>query len=645
MSSTNRSLGLAALGWWLAARGLSEPINESFFRLDPAGVQRLGKASRLAALVAARRLAHALREEPGYGGGDLFSPNNAWLDRLDTVLNAPRVSLRLEKALTGDAEDFDALIEVGLIEDSSVMLAARLAEWLHSQVGGSDEPAALAVFLAQGWPLAPGAERRITFVQEFLANLQTELSDAPSEITAPLGAPEEFLEWLESEAGHAPATTAKALDLPPPTPPTTPAPPIEAPTDEAVAPHEEPAVSHEEPSVSHEEPSHPDEYPEDTSHEEEAHAAEVTSPAAQQSAQSVTPQVEHEIYEEAVKEHKRLRFWALFVQIGWVAAIFFGWQWYQEHRASTAKVERSATPAAAPSPSPVAKTSTPASSPRLTVHPTPATLLLSTPPPLQPEMSVVPGDLYSQALALAAAEHHAEAVALFRRIVQLQAQDKQLGRLPRALVYARMASSLAMLERMDEADASVERAQALLEELLPTHDAETALGVGMVADYWASRERWPLAARLYQKAVQAYEDTSAENSLEQLSTVNRLAGALRQIGEMTRAEQLYRQLVKAYAGAGAVVATDAASAAHNLGNVLLVTNRAGEAIRYYEEAFAWLGKASPSDEPTVKRMAVMMQASYERCLGATGIPPQEAHERALKAMSQIGKEPTKEGAR
>ena len=48
----------------------------------------------------------------------------------------------------------DALIEIDLAEDRSVMLAARLAAWLHAQVEGGDEPAALAVFLAQ--PLLDG---------------------------------------------------------------------------------------------------------------------------------------------------------------------------------------------------------------------------------------------------------------------------------------------------------------------------------------------------------------------------------------------------------------------------------------------------------------------------------------------------------
>ena len=247
-------------------------------------------------------------------------------------------------------------------------------------------------------------------------------------------------------------------------------------------------------------------------------------------------------------------------------------------------------------------------------------------------MSVAPNELDAQALALAAAGHHAEAAAVFRRIVQLQAQDKTINRLPRALVYARMASSLAALERWDEADASVERAQALLEELLPTHDAETALGLEMVADYWASRERWPLAARLYQKAVQTYQETEAENSLQQMSALNRYAGALRQLGEVKMAEKYYRQLVNAFAGGGGIVATEAASASHNLANVLFVTNRAGEALKYYEEAFAWLAKAPAEDLAHAKRMAILMEDNYERCLTATGIPASEAAERAHKAV-------------
>ena len=237
----------------------------------------------------------------------------------------------------------------------------------------------------------------------------------------------------------------------------------------------------------------------------------------------------------------------------------------------------------------------------------------------------------SQAANLAAAGHHAEAITLYRRMSQIQAQDKTAGRLPRALILAKMAASLAALERWDESDAVVERAQALIEELLPTQDAETALGVEMVADYWASRERWPLAARLYQRAVQTYEGTPAENSAEQMAAINRLAGALRQIGDTKRAELLYRQLVRSYEGAGAVVAVDAASAEHNLANLLLVTNRAGEARTHYERAFAWLGRANNEDRQA-SQIAVIMAANYERTLIAMGVPKEEAAEKASAAV-------------
>ena len=603
MPSATRSLGLAALGWWLAARGLSEPIEESFTRLDPAGSQRLGKSSRLAALTAVRSLGQALREVPAETPGqtDLFGQGTSWLDRFDTVLNTPRVGLRLEKALIGDTEDFAALLEVELAEDRSLMLAARLAAWLRAQVGENDEPAALAAFLAQGWTAS--GDRRVTFLDEFLVNLRSELSDAPVEITMPLGDPSEFLEWLESQAGR-PVKTEEpppaALDLPPPSPPTPPAPPLDL-----VESEQEP-----EPAIESAEP-------------------ELPAPAPQ-----VPPAAVEAVHEEAVREHRQLRRWALLAQVGWLALLFVGWRVIQQHRptpqAPTPKssVGASTTPAATVAPA--SAQGSPAS-PRLSVKPA-ADVPATASKPLPPEMSVAQNELHSQALAMATAGNHAEAVALFRRLVQLQSQDRSTGRLPRALVYSRMAASLAALERWDEADASVERAQALLEELLPTHDAETALGVEMVADYWASRERWPLAARLYQKAVQTYEDTTAENSVAQLSTVNRLAGALRQIGEMKRAEQLYRQLVKAYAGAGAAVATDAASASHNLANVLLVTNRTGEALTHYEAAFAWLTKAPPSDEQA-KRMVALMLANYERCLTATGLPAAEVQERLRKVTS------------
>ncbi len=603
MSSANRSLGLAALGWWLASRGLAEPIDESFSRLDPAGVQRLGRASRVAALATVRGLARALRDAPAnaVAQSDLFTPGTAWLDRLDTLLNAPRVGLRIEKALTGDAGDFDVLLEGEMTENRSVMLAARLAEWLHSQVGGTDSPTALAAFLAQGWPPEPGADQRVTFVQEFLANLRTELADTPAEVTMPLGDPSEFLEWLDGEVGRLAAAApreAMPLDLPPPTPPTTPAPPIELP--EA----DEHAVTDEE----------ADEYK----------VAELARAA---------PLVPEIVHEQAELEHRRLRWWAIVIQIVWIALLFLGWRLLQQHRRATpAPAARSASPK--PTSKPAFKAATPAT-PQPAMQPT-SSAAVATPAPLPVEMSVGQEELESQALALAAAGHHAEAAAFFRRLVQVQAQDRNMGRLPRALIHVRMAASLAALERWDEADASIERAQALVEELLPTRDPETALGIEMVADYWASRERWPLAARLYQKAVQTYEGTKSENSLGQLSAINRLAGALRQVGDLKGAEQLYRQLAKAFAGGGSAVATDAASAAHNLANLLLVTNRAGEARGYYEEAFAWLTKAPASDEHA-KRMGTLMQANYERCLGAIGLPPEEIRERVRKAMAAKAK--------
>lgn len=592
-------------------------------------MQRLGKAGRIAALEAVRRLGRALREEPSAVAGetDLFGGGTTWLDRFETVMNTPRIGLRLEKALSGDSEDFDALIAVELAEERALMLAARLAEWLRAQVGDGGEPVTLATFLAHGWPPEPGSDRRVTFVHEFLANLRAELSDAPSEITNPLGDPRELLDWLESESGithprvePTPSGSAKLsmppLDLPPPSPPTTPAPPIElsepGPIDEQTSAHPDEPVE-----------PHPDE-PIDEHTDEPTEEPVVAAPP--------TPTPIDWVHEEAERERVQFRRWAFIVQAGWVVLLIIGWRFYQKHRTPLpTPTPRAATPTpvvATPSPRPVAKT-TPGA-PRLTVPP-PTTTPAIPQTPMAPEMTVAPSELHEQALALAAAGHHAEAASLFRRIVLLQAQDHSLGRLPRALVYARLASSLAALERWDEADASVERAQALLEELLPTHDAETALGVEMVADYWASRERWPLAARLYQKSVQTYEGTNAENSNVQLSVVNRLAGALRQIGEVTRAEQLYRNLVKSYQGMGAIAGIDAATASHNLGNVLLVTNRAGEALKFYEQAFTWLAKVDPSSEQA-KRLGVLMEANYARCLVATGIPAEEANTRAQKAL-------------
>lgn len=681
MAAHQRSLGLAALGWWLTSRGLGEPIEESFTRLEAVGVQKLGKASRTAALVATRRLAEAIHSEAGAPGvqPELFSGAAAgpsWLQRLETLLDTPRIGLKLEKALSGDSEDFAALIEVDLEEDRSVMLAARLAGWIESQIGSQDEPPAMARFLAQGWPIAAGSDRYVTFQQEFLANFLTELADAPREITIPLGEPVEFLEWLEKESA---GKLVKSTPLPPPVvdPAIDAAPlaveaeiparpevveeklasePEEEPMAEATAEPEaatpeteatkeseaeaEPAAEPSIPSVEEPTPPPHDERRADPAEaENDKPVVATSSPVQAPPAPSESPTTEH----ATPRRGAPTGLYAFLFQIGWVALVVFGWKAVSS-RHSRLTAQASPAPVAVPaateggqqqttSPAPTPSTRTPvvtATTPKPPAdagQPTPATDTL----PQKPEMSVLPDQLESQAKALAAAGHHAEAVAMYRRISQIQAQDRMMGRLPRALNFARMAASMAALERWDEADAVVERAQALLEELLPTHDMDTALGLEMVADYWASRERWPLAARLYQKAVQTYEGTKAENSSEEMSAINRLAGALRQIGDVKTSEKLYRQLLKGYEGAGNIVALDAASAAHNLANVLVTTNRAGEAREYYEQALTWIAKAPPGN-PEAERMLVIMTSNYEHCLQAMGVPENEAEAKARKPL-------------
>jgi tetratricopeptide (TPR) repeat protein len=302
----------------------------------------------------------------------------------------------------------------------------------------------------------------------------------------------------------------------------------------------------------------------------------------------------------------------------WVAAMLYGWHWLSTR------------------PRPAAPTATAAASTAATpppAAPISAASLFRTQPSIRPELALAPAELEPAALELAARGEHEEAAALWRRIVQIHAQDKSIERLPRAIALARLAASLSALERWEEADAAVERSQAILEELLPIRDPALATAFEMVGDYWASRERWPQAADAFRRGVEAYEKTGQENSIAQMMAVNRLAGALRQLGDLKTSEDLYRRLIRAFDGAGPGVAIESASASHNLANLLLQTDRPSEAREHYEKALGLLTR-STADEALASRMAVQMAPNYERALIASGIPPDEARIRALRATSR-----------
>jgi tetratricopeptide (TPR) repeat protein len=180
------------------------------------------------------------------------------------------------------------------------------------------------------------------------------------------------------------------------------------------------------------------------------------------------------------------------------------------------------------------------------------------------------------------------------------------------------------------ADSDASNAQELLEALLPAHDPEIGEALKELAQHWETRERWPEAARVLQKAVQAYEGTPAENAGPQLEAVNRWAGALRKTGRLTEAEKLYRTLLQAYEGTGPALEVDAATVAHNLANALVDSGRFADARGYYERALTLLADHWPTEDEA-QRLAGIMGQNYQHCLVALGIPDDEAlaHTRKL----------------
>jgi tetratricopeptide (TPR) repeat protein len=177
----------------------------------------------------------------------------------------------------------------------------------------------------------------------------------------------------------------------------------------------------------------------------------------------------------------------------------------------------------------------------------------------------------------------------------------------------------------EKGDISARSAQDILFVLVPTKNAALAEGLTRVAQYWERRDDWAEAARLYQRAVKAYERTPAENSNPQLQTVSRWAGALRQSGRNTEAEKLYRMLVQAYEGLGVGLQPETASAAHSLAEVLASTGRLRDARPYYEQALALMA-SNPSD-PRLERF----KDSFTGCLRKLGIsePQIEADTRQI----------------
>lgn len=166
-------------------------------------------------------------------------------------------------------------------------------------------------------------------------------------------------------------------------------------------------------------------------------------------------------------------------------------------------------------------------------------------------------------------------------------------------------------------DRSARSAQDILSARTPPNDPKLAEGLVRVGQYWERRQDWAEAARVYQRAVKAYEKTPAENTNPQLQAVNRWASALRHAGRNTEAERLYRMLLQAYDGMGTELRPEMAAVAHNLGNVLFATGRLRDAREAYALALKLMidYQSDPDAQPSLTRF----KESYAECLRKLGI--------------------------
>jgi tetratricopeptide (TPR) repeat protein len=568
MFAPPRSLGLAAFGWFLASRGRSEPLRESLSRLDGEGAAELMKAGRTAAIVAVKELAAALR----YAGTGMTPPPVS-------PKGAPAEMAwvdRLEVALALPAAD--ARLDDGLTrsaEDFNFLLetnspkerAIKLAARLAEYLGELIDP--------EGAPTA---------LDSFLIYGWPWTTSEDQPVT--------FLELWQ-------AAFCDALDTAP---------------------------------------------------------AYVTSPfcalgefrawLASPLGIGRFPETELKFDTEQIsrlghKPPKFRGFWLVAAQSIWIGLfVFLLWQCGKARRSepspppslsptpSTPTAVVLPTPSPEPPPPPPSALVEPAA-PVSAATPEPTSVAVPDPGPALAELSL--SELSARALRLTEAGDHEQVVPVWRQIIALHEKKPNTTVQPRAMALARLASALAALGRWEEADAAVEKAQGILDRAFAIHDANIAMTYETLGGYWADRNLWPLAARAFQQAVRAYEKTPQENSVTQLAAINRLAGALRQIGETNRAEQLYRRLVKSYDGSGLVVAHEAASAHHNLANLLLTTDRPGEARGFYERAFALLAK-TPAEDSSSTAMRERMAANYERCLLALGLDEETAGTKARRAV-------------
>lgn len=279
-----------------------------------------------------------------------------------------------------------------------------------------------------------------------------------------------------------------------------------------------------------------------------------------------------------------------------------GWYWWNRinDRLHMPEVELEAeTASTKPSPTPSSKKAATPAPPSATPEPK----IAQEPPPPAEEKPAVPPEPSSTALQPAS-----------DAMPRVNIRPEPLSEAARLMTVA---EQTLISGNPETADRSARSAQDILSARTPPNDPKLAESMIRVGQYWERRQDWAEAARVYQRAVKAYEKTPAENTNPQLQAVNRWASALRHAGRNTEAERLYRMLLQAYDGMGTELRPEMASVAHNLGNVLFATGRLRDAREAYALALKLM--IDHQSDPDAQSALTRFKESYAECLRKLGI--------------------------
>lgn len=279
-----------------------------------------------------------------------------------------------------------------------------------------------------------------------------------------------------------------------------------------------------------------------------------------------------------------------------------GWYWWNRinDRIHMPEAEFEAeTASAQPSPSPAPKTAATPPPPSMTPEPK---IAQEAPPPAEDKPAALPEPPNT-------APQPASDV-----LPRVNIRPEPLGEAARLMT---MAEQTLISGNPEKGDGSARSAQDILSARNPPNDPKLAESLIRVGQYWERRQDWAEAARVYQRAVKAYEKTPAENTNPQLQAVNRWASALRHAGRNTEAERLYRMLLQAYDGMGTELRPEMAAVAHNLGNVLFATGRLRDAREAYALALKLM--IDHQSDPDAQSTLTRFKESYAECLRKLGI--------------------------